>query len=63
MIVDILFVFAEIITPVADLIVTPLPVMAPLIILYELSILLGKKVEASHQPASARSASLTGPSR
>ena len=33
-----LFAFAEIITPVSDPIVAPLTVMAPLIVLYEISI-------------------------
>jgi sec-independent protein translocase protein TatC len=40
-----LFVFAEIITPVSDPIVAPLTVMIPLVILYELSIYLGKRIE------------------
>ena len=40
-----LFVFAEIITPIADPIVAPLTVMVPLVILYELSIGLVKRLE------------------
>ncbi len=40
-----LFVFAEIITPVSDPIVAPMTVMVPLVILYELSIYLGKRIE------------------
>ncbi len=40
-----LFVFAEIITPVSDPIVAPMTVMIPLVLLYELSIVLGKRVE------------------
>jgi sec-independent protein translocase protein TatC len=40
-----LFVFAEIITPVSDPIVAPLTVMLPLVLLYELSIWLGRGVE------------------
>jgi sec-independent protein translocase protein TatC len=41
-----LFVFAEIVTPVSDPIVAPLTVMVPLVILYELSIGLVKRLEA-----------------
>ena len=41
-----LFVFAEIITPVSDPIVAPLTVMAPLIILYEISIFAAIRIEA-----------------
>jgi sec-independent protein translocase protein TatC len=40
-----LFAFAEIITPVSDPIIAPLTVMAPLVILYELSILLSRRIE------------------
>jgi sec-independent protein translocase protein TatC len=40
-----LFAFAEIITPVSDPIVAPLTVMAPLVILYELSIWLAGRIE------------------
>ncbi len=40
-----LFVFAEIITPVSDPIVAPLTVMAPLVVLYEVSIWLGRGIE------------------
>ncbi len=41
----ILFVFAEIVTPVSDPIVAPLTVMLPLILLYELSIWLAVRIE------------------
>jgi len=41
----VLFVFAELITPVSDPIVAPMTVMVPLVVLYELSIVLGKRVE------------------
>jgi sec-independent protein translocase protein TatC len=41
----VLFVFAEIITPVSDPIVAPLTVMLPLVLLYELSIWLGRGIE------------------
>ena len=41
-----LFVFAEIVTPIADPIVAPLTVMVPLVILYEMSIGLVKRLEA-----------------
>ena len=41
----ILFVFSEIITPVSDPIVAPLTVMVPLVILYEVSIYFGKRIE------------------
>ncbi len=45
----ILFAFAEIITPVSDPIVAPLTVMAPLVLLYELSIFLGSRIEAARR--------------
>ena len=41
----ILFAFAEIITPVADPIVAPMIVMVPLILLFELSIFLARRIE------------------
>ena len=41
----ILFVFAEIITPVSDPIVAPLIVMLPLVVLYELTIVLSRRIE------------------
>ncbi|MCL4561474.1 MAG: twin-arginine translocase subunit TatC [Chloroflexi bacterium] len=41
-----LFAFAEIITPVSDPIVAPLTVMAPLVILYEASIWVARRIEA-----------------
>jgi sec-independent protein translocase protein TatC len=40
-----LFAFAEIITPVSDPIVAPLTVMLPLIILYEASIIVARRIE------------------
>lgn len=45
----ILFAFAEIITPVADPIVAPLTVMGPLLILYEFSIFIGRRIEAGRE--------------
>ncbi len=46
-----LFVFAELITPVSDPIVAPLTVMIPLVILYEISIRLVKRIEARRSKA------------
>ncbi|HEY3290721.1 MAG TPA: twin-arginine translocase subunit TatC [Anaerolineae bacterium] len=40
-----LFAFSEIITPVSDPIVAPMVVMGPLVILYELSVILGRRIE------------------
>jgi sec-independent protein translocase protein TatC len=45
----VLFVFAEIITPVSDPIVAPLTVMVPLIILYEISIFAAIRIEAGRK--------------
>lgn len=45
----ILFAFAEIITPVSDPIVAPMIVMCPLVILYELSIILAKRIEVKRK--------------
>jgi len=42
----ILFAFAEIITPVADPIVAPLTVIAPLLVLYEVSALVARRMDA-----------------
>jgi sec-independent protein translocase protein TatC len=42
-----LFVFAEIVTPVADPIVAPMTVMIPLLILYEASVFVGGRLEAA----------------
>ncbi len=42
----VLFAFAEIITPVSDPIVAPLTVMGPLLLLYESSLLIGRRIEA-----------------
>ncbi|HEX9028768.1 MAG TPA: twin-arginine translocase subunit TatC [Anaerolineales bacterium] len=44
-----LFVFAEIITPVSDPIIAPLTVMVPLVLLYELSIWLARRIEAGRE--------------
>ncbi len=44
-----LFVFAEIITPVSDPIVAPLTVMTPLVLLYELSIFVARRIEAGRR--------------
>ncbi len=41
----ILFVLAEVITPVADPIVAPLTVMLPLLLLFEGSLLIGRRIE------------------
>jgi sec-independent protein translocase protein TatC len=51
----ILFVFAEIVTPVSDPIVAPLVVMVPLVILYEGSILAAVRIEAGRSKAFQRS--------
>ncbi len=40
-----LFAFSEIITPIADPIIAPLTVMVPLVILYEISIFLARRIE------------------
>jgi len=45
----ILFAFAEIITPVSDPIVAPLTVMVPLVLLYEVSIVIASRVNQPHQ--------------
>jgi sec-independent protein translocase protein TatC len=45
----VLFVFAEIITPVSDPIVAPLTVMVPLLLLYELSIFFATRIEAGRK--------------
>jgi sec-independent protein translocase protein TatC len=50
----VLFMFAEIITPVSDPIVAPLTVMIPLSVLYELSIWLGRGVERRRKAAEAK---------
>ena len=49
-----LFVFAEIITPVSDPILAPLTVMVPLVILYEISIWISRLIERNRaDPSSA----------
>jgi sec-independent protein translocase protein TatC len=55
----ILFVFAEIVTPVSDPIVAPMVVMVPLLILYEASILVGERIEARRLKA-AKSQEIVG---
>lgn len=45
-----LFAFAEVITPISDPIVAPLTVMGPLVILYEVSIWIGRRIEAMRKP-------------
>jgi sec-independent protein translocase protein TatC len=49
-----LFMFAEIITPVSDPIIAPLTVMIPLLVLYELSIWLGRGIERRRKAAEAK---------
>jgi sec-independent protein translocase protein TatC len=44
-----LFAFAEIITPISDPIVAPLTVMGPLVILYEVSIWIGSRIESRRE--------------
>ena len=51
-----LFAFSEIITPVSDPIVAPLIVMGPLVVLFELSIFLGKRIEARRAKREAEEA-------
>jgi sec-independent protein translocase protein TatC len=54
----VLFVFAEIITPVSDPIVAPLTVMIPLVALYEASIFLARRIEKRRSaPGLVRTAS------
>jgi sec-independent protein translocase protein TatC len=48
-----LFVFAELITPVADPILAPLTVMVPLVILYEVSIWAARLIERNREKESA----------
>lgn len=48
----VLFAFAEIVTPVSDPIVAPLTVMAPLVILYEISIRFARRIEAGRKRSS-----------
>ena len=50
-----LFVFAEIITPVADPIIAPLTVMVPLVILYEISIWIALRIEAGRKDSTLTS--------
>jgi len=50
----VLFAFAEIITPIADPIIAPLTVMVPLVLLYESSIFLGRRIEVRRERAKAR---------
>jgi sec-independent protein translocase protein TatC len=48
----ILFIFAELITPVSDPIIAPMIVMVPLLILYEASILVSVRIEARRKKSS-----------
>jgi len=58
----ILFAFAEIITPVSDPIVAPLTVMAPLLLLYEASVLIAGRVEARREARERLPEEFTGSS-
>jgi sec-independent protein translocase protein TatC len=49
----ILFVFAELITPVSDPLVAPMVVMAPMVVLFELALLLSRFVVSKPKPTSA----------
>ncbi|HMD88627.1 MAG TPA: twin-arginine translocase subunit TatC [Anaerolineaceae bacterium] len=49
-----LFAFAEIITPVSDPIVAPLTVMVPLVVLYEISIFLARRIEVRREKEEAK---------
>jgi sec-independent protein translocase protein TatC len=44
-----LFVFAEVITPVSDPIVAPLTVLVPLLLLYEMSVVLVRRIDARRE--------------
>jgi sec-independent protein translocase protein TatC len=46
-----LFVFAEVVTPVSDPIVAPMAVMIPMLLLYEGSILIARRIEAGRLKA------------
>lgn len=50
----ILFVIAELVTPVADPILAPMIVMGPLVLLYEVSILAGKRIESQRAKDDAK---------
>jgi sec-independent protein translocase protein TatC len=51
-----LFAFAEVITPVVDPIIAPLTVMGPMILLYELSIILARRMEIRREKLEAETA-------
>lgn len=51
-----LFVIAELVTPVADPILAPLVVMGPLVLLYEVSIFAGKRIESQRAKDEAKKA-------
>ncbi len=53
-----LFAFAEIVTPVSDPIVAPLTVMVPLVILYEISIIAARRIEAGRETESQASTTI-----
>ena len=56
----IMFVFAEIVTPVSDPIVAPMVVLIPLVILYEASILVAVRIEARRLKDSNTSQEIVG---
>jgi sec-independent protein translocase protein TatC len=55
-----LFAFAELITPVTDPIVAPLTVMVPLLVLYEASVLVARRMESRREAAEASAAAGAG---
>jgi sec-independent protein translocase protein TatC len=58
----VLFVIAELITPVADPIVAPMAIMVPLVILYEISILVGRRIERQRLKSELQKANEPGES-
>ncbi|MCL4504545.1 MAG: twin-arginine translocase subunit TatC [Chloroflexi bacterium] len=55
----VLFAFSELITPVADPLVAPMIVMAPLVFLFELSVFLGRRIEAKRAREEAAEMAMT----
>jgi sec-independent protein translocase protein TatC len=55
-----LFVFAEIVTPVSDPIVAPMAVMVPMLLLYEGSILIARRIEAGRSKAAKSNPEIVG---
>jgi Sec-independent protein secretion pathway component TatC len=45
-----MFVFAEIVTPVADPIVAPMTIMLPLVVLYEITVFFARLAEKRRAP-------------